>query len=71
VWTLLDTMLRLGELAQLKNTNVDQELHRITVYGKGGPYGSMSPRRVLQQHASGRRRDDGGCRKGNGWGFGG
>jgi len=47
VWTFLDTGLRLGKLAQLKNTNVDQELHRVTVYGKGGPYGCMSRRRTL------------------------
>ena len=32
---------------QLNRRNIDWELHRITVYGKGGPYGSMSRRRVL------------------------
>jgi integrase/recombinase XerD len=47
VWTLLDTGMRLGELAGLKKTNIDWERHRITVYGKGGPYGPMSRCRVL------------------------
>jgi integrase/recombinase XerD len=39
--------LRPGELAGLKKTDIDWERHRLTVYGKGGPCGSMSRRRVL------------------------
>ena len=47
VWTLLDTGLRLGELAGLSRRNLDRVRHRLTVYGKGGPYGPMSRRRVI------------------------
>lgn len=47
VWTLLDTGLRVSELAGLKLNNIDWQLHRITVYGKGGPYGSRSKRRII------------------------
>ena len=37
VWTLLDTGLRVGELAALKTQDIDWQAHRITIYGKGGP----------------------------------
>jgi integrase/recombinase XerD len=47
VWTLLDTGLRVSELANLARSNIDWQGHRITVYGKGGPYGSQTKRRVL------------------------
>ena len=47
VWTLLDTGLRVAELAKLTKANLDWQSHRIMVYGKGGPYGSKSKRRVL------------------------
>jgi integrase/recombinase XerD len=47
VWTLLDTGLRVAELANLKKDNLDWQGHRIMVYGKGGPYGSKSKRRVI------------------------
>ena len=47
VWTLLDTGLRLGELATLTRRNVDGYRHRLTVYGKGGVSGLMSKRRVV------------------------
>ena len=46
IWTLLDTGMRLGELAGLKKTDIDWKRYRLTVYGNGGPYGSMSKRRV-------------------------
>ena len=46
-WTLLDTGLRVSELAGLKKTNLDWHTHRIMVYGKGGPYGSRTKRRVI------------------------
>ncbi len=47
VWTLLDTGLRLSELAKLKKNNIDWQQHRLMVYGKGGPYGKKSKRRVI------------------------
>jgi integrase/recombinase XerD len=47
VWTLLDTGLRLRELAKLTKDNIDWQRHRLTIYGKGGPYGSQSKRRIL------------------------
>ena len=47
VWTLLDTGLRVAELAKLTKSNLDWQGHRLTVYGKGGPYGSKSKRRVI------------------------
>jgi integrase/recombinase XerD len=47
VWTLLDTGLRVAELAGLKKENVDWQGHRIMIYGKGGPFGTKSKRRVI------------------------
>jgi integrase/recombinase XerD len=48
VWTLLDTGLRVSELAYLSKNNIDWQNHRLTIYGKGGPYGSTSKRRILE-----------------------
>ena len=47
VWTLLDTGLRVTELSKLSKQNIDWQGHRIMVYGKGGPYGSKTKRRVI------------------------
>ena len=47
IWTLLDTGLRAGELASLKRDQVDWQDHRLRIYGKGGPYGKKSKRRVV------------------------
>jgi integrase/recombinase XerD len=47
VWTLLDTGLRVSELASLASQNVLWQEKRIMVYGKGGPYGKKSKRRVV------------------------
>jgi integrase/recombinase XerD len=47
VWTLIDTGLRVSELAKLKKDNIDWQGHRLTIYGKGGPYGSKSKRRII------------------------
>jgi integrase/recombinase XerD len=47
VWTLLDTGLRVSELTGLTRRHIDWQQHRLIVYGKGGPYGSRSKRRVL------------------------
>ncbi|TRZ76382.1 MAG: site-specific integrase [Deltaproteobacteria bacterium] len=47
VWTLLDTGLRVSELASLDKDKVEWQAHRIMVYGKGGPYGSRTKRRII------------------------
>ena len=47
VWTLLDTGLRVAELANLTKDNLDWQQHRLMIYGKGGPYGKLSKRRVI------------------------
>lgn len=47
VWTLLDTGLRAQELAGLTKDNIDWQTHRLTIYGKGGPYGKKSKRRIV------------------------
>ncbi len=38
VWTLLDAGLRVSELAGLTKDNLDWQMHRLMIYGKGGPY---------------------------------
>lgn len=50
VWTLLDTGLRVTELAQLRQDNIDWQTHRLIIYGKGS-YGSASKRRILPMSA--------------------
>ncbi len=47
VWVLLDTGLRVSELANLKRANLDWQTHRLMIYGKGGPFGTKSKRRVI------------------------
>ena len=47
VWTLLDTGLRVSELTGLTRQHVDWQQHRVIIYGKGGPYGARSKRRVV------------------------
>src|SRR5215831_17775751 len=47
VWTLLDTGLRVSELADLTREKIDWQTHRLMIYGKGGPYGTRSKRRVI------------------------
>ena len=44
----MDTGLRVSELAHLSKDNIDWQNHRLTIYGKGGPYGSKSKRRILE-----------------------
>lgn len=51
VWTLLDCGLRVGELAGLSKENIDWQGHRLIVYGKGGPHGKRSKRRVVPMSA--------------------
>ncbi len=47
VWTLLDTGLRLSEFAGLKKANIQWQERRLVIYGKGGPYGKKSKRRII------------------------
>jgi len=47
VWTLLDTGLRLSEFADLKKDNIQWQERRLVIYGKGGPYGKKSKRRII------------------------
>ncbi len=47
VWVLLDTGLRVNELSSLKRENIDWQGHRLVVFGKGGPYGKKTKRRVV------------------------
>jgi integrase/recombinase XerD len=47
IWTLLDTGLRVSELAKLTNENLDWQGHRLMVYGMGGPYSSRTKRRII------------------------
>ena len=47
VWTLLDTGLRVSELTSLMRQHFDWQQHRLIIYGKGGPFGPRSKRRIL------------------------
>jgi len=47
VWTLLDTGLRVSEFANLKKDNIQWQERRLIIYGKGGPYGKKTKRRIL------------------------
>ncbi len=47
VWTLLDTGLRVSELAGLSRDHIDWQTHRLTIYGRGGPFGTKSKRRII------------------------
>lgn len=47
VWSLLDTGLRVSELAAISKNNLDWQTHRLMIYGKGGPYGSRTKRRII------------------------
>ena len=47
VWTLLDTGLRVSELVNLTKDNILWQDKRLIVYGKGGPYGKKTKRRVV------------------------
>jgi len=47
IWTLLDTGLRLYEFAELKKENIQWQERRLVVYGKGGPYGKKTKRRII------------------------
>jgi integrase/recombinase XerD len=47
VWTLLDTGLRVSELAGLTRDSLDWQMHRLMINGNGGPYGTKSKRRII------------------------
>jgi len=47
VWSLLDTGLRLSEFADLKKENIQWQERRLVIYGKGGPYGKKTKRRII------------------------
>ena len=47
VWMLLDTGLRLSEFADLKKDNIQWQEKRLVIYGKGGPYGKKTKRRII------------------------
>ncbi len=47
MWTLLDTGLRVGEFSSLSRDSIDWQGHRLMIYGKGGPYGTKSKRRII------------------------
>lgn len=46
-WILLDTGLRVSELAKLKKDNIQWQEKRLMIYGKGGPYGKKTKRRIV------------------------
>lgn len=47
IYTLLDTGMRVSELADLKKENIKWQQGVIEVYGKGGIYGKQSKRRTI------------------------
>jgi len=46
-YTLLDTGMRVSELANLKKEQIEWQHNSIIVYGKGGPYGKKTKRRIV------------------------
>jgi len=47
IWTLLDTGLRVSEFTHLTKENIQWQERRLMIYGKGGPYGKKSKRRII------------------------
>ncbi len=49
VWTLIDTGLRVSELATLARQQIEWQARplRMTIFGKGGPFGKSTKRRVV------------------------
>jgi integrase/recombinase XerD len=47
VWVLLDTGLRVAELCGLRREDVHWQEDRMVVWGKGGPFGKRSKRRIV------------------------
>jgi len=55
VWTLLDTGLRVSEFCNLHRKDILWQEDRIVVWGKGGPFGTRSKRRVVPMNQRVRR----------------
>jgi integrase/recombinase XerD len=47
IWPLLDTGLRVSEFVNLPKENIQRQERRLIIYGKGGPYGKKTKRRIL------------------------
>jgi len=47
VFSLIDTGLRVSELATLSKDNLLWQDRRLVIFGKGGPYGKKTKRRVV------------------------
>ncbi len=47
IYSLLDTGLRVSELSNLSKDNIQWQERRLVIYGKGGPYGKKTKRRVI------------------------
>ena len=47
IWTLLDTGLRVSEFTSLLRDNIDWQGGKLIIFGKGGPYGSKTKRRIV------------------------
>ena len=47
VSTLMDTGMRVSELSTLKKDQIQWQEKRIIIYGKGGPFGKKTKRRVV------------------------
>jgi integrase/recombinase XerD len=47
VWILLDTGLRVSELAGFSSGQIGWQGYHLTIYGKGGPNGSKSKWRII------------------------
>ena len=47
IFTLLDTGIRVSELAELERQNIHWQARRLVIFGKGGIYGKKSKRRVV------------------------
>ncbi len=47
IWTLIDTGMRVSEFSNIKKDDIHWQEGRIIIYGKGGPYGKKTKRRVI------------------------
>ena len=47
IFALLDTGMRVSELANLKKDNLLWQDRRLVLFGKGGPYGKKTKRRIV------------------------
>ena len=43
----LSAQVRLSEFAELKKDNIQWQERRLVIYGKGGPYGKKTKRRII------------------------